>query len=138
MRPRPRIERSVPLGRRKPRTPIRAKHLGFVKQLPCIACGAAGPCEAAHVRMSVAEHGKFNAMARKPDGKYTVPLCGRCHRGDQHTKYGEPEFWSRLGIDPVDTALRLWTVSGDLEAGQRLIFRARQAIALHKGALSRG
>jgi hypothetical protein len=42
----------------------------------------------------------------------------------------ELTFWSALKIDPVDTALGLWTVSGNIEAGRRIVFRARQAIGL--------
>lgn len=129
----PRIPRNV--GNPRPaskREGMRSKHLAFVRQLPCIACGAPGPCDAAHVRMSVAEHGKFNAMSRKPDDKFALPVCARCHRSDQHTKYGEPEFWARLGIDPVNAALRLFAVTGDLDAGLRTIERARQSIMLNR------
>ena len=35
-----------------------------------------------------------------------------------------------LRIDPLNVALRLWTVSGDIEAGERIVFRARQRINL--------
>jgi hypothetical protein len=39
-----------------------------------------------------------------------------------------------LRIDPLNVALRLWTVSGDLEAGERIVFRARQHINLMRVA----
>jgi hypothetical protein len=45
---------------------------------------------------------------------------------------GELTFWSTLRIDPVNLALRLWTISADVEAGERTVFRARQRINLSK------
>jgi hypothetical protein len=65
----------------------------------------------------------------KPSDRYSVPLCTACH-AEQHR--GELSFWAALGIDPLNVALRLWTVSGDLSAGERVVFRARQGIDLHK------
>jgi hypothetical protein len=55
-------------------------------------------------------------------------LCAACH-ARQHRR-GELTFWSELGIDPVDRAMRLWTVSGDEDAAERILFRTRQRIAL--------
>jgi hypothetical protein len=43
---------------------------------------------------------------------------------------GELTFGSALRIDPLDIACRLWTVSADLKAGERNVFRARQQIDL--------
>jgi hypothetical protein len=37
-----------------------------------------------------------------------------------------------LRIDPLNVALRLWTVSGDINAGERIVFRARQRTDLMK------
>jgi hypothetical protein len=66
----------------------------------------------------------------KPGDRYAVPLCTACH-AKQH-RIGELSFWSRLRIDPVNVALRLWTVSADVKAGERIVFRARQGINLAK------
>jgi len=66
----------------------------------------------------------------KPADRYTVPLCTACH-ARQH-RIGELSFWSALRIDPVNVALRLWTVSADVKAGERTVFRARQQIDLAK------
>jgi hypothetical protein len=66
----------------------------------------------------------------KPGDRYAVPLCAACH-AKQH-RIGELSFWSALRIDPLNVALRLWTVSADLEAGERTVFRARQRINLAK------
>lgn len=131
-RPTPRIPRAPIQHKPKPDGRVKRAHLEFVRSLQiCIACGRRGPVHAAHVRISSAEHGTYNTMARKPDGKFTLPLCEQCHLGDQHSTEGEPAFWSRLGIDPLDAALRLFAVTGDTDQGLRTIERARQAIALH-------
>jgi hypothetical protein len=57
-------------------------------------------------------------------------LCTACH-AKQH-RIGELTFWSSLRIDPLNVALRLWTVSTDVRAGERTVFRARQQIDLAK------
>jgi hypothetical protein len=123
--PAPRIPRTVmrlksSLGFRK-----EAHHLAFVRQLPCVACGKAAPSEAAHVRT-----GTDGGIAMKPGDRYTIPLCTACH-AKQH-QIGELTFWSSLRIDPLNVAFRLWTVSSDLNAGERTVFRARQHIDLEK------
>jgi hypothetical protein len=66
-----------------------------------------------------------------PSDRYSVPLCNSCH-ALQH-EFGELRFWSVVRIDPLNAAFRLWTVSGDTKAGERVIFRARQQIDLMKG-----
>jgi hypothetical protein len=123
--PAPRIPRTV--ARRKPATNFRrrAQHLAFVRQLPCVACGKAAPSDAAHVRT-----GTDGGVGMKPADRYAVPLCTACH-AKQH-RVGELSFWSALRFDPLNVALRLWTISADLEAGERIVFRARQQINLAK------
>ena len=69
-------------------------------------------------------------MGMKPGDRYAVPLCTACH-AKQH-RVGELTFWSTLRIDPLNVAWRLWTVSADLKAGERTVFRARQQINLAK------
>ncbi len=128
----PRIARALPQHQRKQNDRLRPKHLAFIRLLICVACGAPTPSQAAHVRMSRAGVGKVNAMSAKPADRFAVPLCARCHMQDQHTKEGEPAFWARLGIDPVDLSLRLYSVTGDMEQGERAVLRARQSIALHR------
>lgn len=124
-RPAPRIARSV--IKAKPRVNPRraAAHLAFVRDIGiCIACGAECRCQAMHVRNNT-----DGGMGLKPSDRFSLPGCATCH-ARQH-RQGEQTFWGELGIDPLDAACRLWTVSGDIEAGRRIIFRARQAIALH-------
>lgn len=129
-RPAPRIARDLVKWKRKPSNRLRPKHHEFIRRLPCLACGKAAPSECAHVRSS-----GDGGIGIKPHSRFTVPLCGPmgCH-ARQH-QIGETEFFAQLGIDAVDVALRLWTVTGDDEAGLRAITRAHQSIALHKAAL---
>src|SRR5262249_31796523 len=101
------------------------EHLGFIRQLSCVACGKAAPSEAAHVRT-----GTDSGVGVKPSDRYAVPLCPACH-AKQH-RVGELSFWSALRIDPLNVALRLWTISTDIPAGERAVFRARQHINLLK------
>jgi hypothetical protein len=124
--PAPRIPRTLSSGKPKPDLRRRLRHLAFVRQLPCVACGKAAPSEAAHVRT-----GTDSGIGVKPGDRYAVPLCSACH-ARQH-RVGELTFWSALRIDPVNVALRLWTVSSDITAGERTVFRARQQIDLWKG-----
>jgi hypothetical protein len=123
--PAPRIPRTLTRHKAKPDMRRRTQHLAFVRQLPCVACGKAAPSEAAHVRT-----GTDSGIGIKPGDRYAVPLCSACH-ARQH-RIGELSFWSALRIDPLNVALRLWTVSSDIAAGQRTVFRARQQIDLWK------
>ena len=122
-----RIPRMVARSKPKPEFRRHGQHLAFVKLLSCVACGKAAPSEAAHVRL-----GTDGGVGIKPSDRYSVSLCTSCHEL-QH-RFGELKFWSVLRIDPLSVALRLWTVSGDLEAGERTVFRARQHINLMKPA----
>jgi hypothetical protein len=74
--------------------------------------------------------GTDSGVGIKPGDRYAVPLCSACH-ARQH-RIGELTFWSALRIDPLNVALRLWTVSSDLVAGERTVFRARQQFDLWK------
>jgi len=123
--PAPRIPHPMTRHKREPDARRRVQHLAFVRQLPCVACGKAAPSEPAHVRT-----GTDGGVGVKPGDRYAVPLCAACH-AKQH-RVGELTFWSALRFDPLNVALRLWTVSADIEAGKRIVFRARQRIDLAK------
>lgn len=106
------------------------KHLAFIRKLPCLVSGSNVNVEAAHIRYSDAEWGKINpGHSRKPDDKWTVPLCADLHRLDpinsQHAM-NEREFWESHGIDPLPIATALWAISGDYEAGLNIIREARE------------
>lgn len=122
----PRIPRDVIKAKRQPNPKRAALHLAFVRDIGiCLACGISGPTQAAHVR-----RGTDGGTGTKPSDKYAVPLCPECHVR-QH-RVGEVTFWGELGVDPLDVACRLWTVSGDAEQGRRCIERARARITLHQ------
>ena len=123
--PRARIPRTVAPGEPKAQVRRRSQHLAFIRQLPCVVCGTAPPSEAAHVRS-----GADGGAGMKPAGRYCISLCSDCH-ALQH-QFGEQTFWSTVRIDPLNVAFRLWTVSGDIKAGERIAFRARQQIDLMK------
>ena len=123
--PSPRIPRTVARSKSETDHRRRRQHLAFVRQLPCVVCGKAAPSEAAHVRS-----GSDAGAGMKPSDRYSVSLCTSCH-ALQH-EFGELRFWSVARIDPLNVAFRLWTVSGDFKAAERVVFRARQQISLMK------
>jgi len=126
-----RIQKDMPSWQPKPQPWLRDKgHLSFIRQMPCLSCGRIGVSVPAHIRIQTDAAG-----ARKPSDFYVVPLCGMprifngCHE-KQHK--AERTFWAdfmeRGGPDPWSTAQALYRVSGDIEAGERIIFRARQML----------
>lgn len=95
-------------------------HLAFIRQLPCCICLNNIETEAAHVRMPDARAAKDEAgIGQKPHDRWTVPLCGAHHRM-QHAK-GESKFWDLAMIDPIFLALALWSVTGNVEAGEKIV-----------------
>ena len=50
------------------------------------------------------------ALGRKVSDEFTVPLC-RLHHREVHRARNEPAWWSKLGIDALATALRLWKMT---------------------------
>ena len=96
-------------------------YLALVRQCPCLACGDE-PCEAAHLRMQSAAHGKRGGIGKKPADKWALPLCTADHRR-QHDK-GERAFWDILNINPHLVAERLYAVRGDLVRMREVIAKA--------------
>lgn len=99
-------------------------HLKFIRTLPCVVCGDNISSEAAHIRFSDDRSAKRNVgMGEKPDDLWVLPMCGRHHR-EQHSQR-EQNFWNQHRIDPIFTALALWSATGDPERGEHIISRAR-------------
>ena len=100
-----------------------AKHLAYIRQLPCLICGRP-PSEAAHVRFADVAYGKRPTGAgEKPDDGWTVPLCADHHRllpESQHA-HGERGWWREQGIDPLKVARHLQEVSGDIFKGTVIV-----------------
>ena len=100
------------------------RHLRFIRTLACLATGRAEDVDAAHIRFSDMRFGKRETgKGERPDDKWTVPLS-RDQHADQH-RGSERKFWERHGIDPLRIAQELYSVSGDTEAGEAIIRRAR-------------
>ena len=76
-------------------------HLRFVAAQPCLVCGRQ-PSDPHHLRYAQAM-----ALGRKVSDEFTVPLC-RGHHRELHRSNGERQWWERLVIDPMKTAMRLW------------------------------
>lgn len=102
-----------------------AGHLAFIRKLPSVVSGEY-PCEACHIRIGSALHRKkHTGMAQKPDDSWCLPLTAAEHR-EQHSE-NELVFWRRHGIDPFTLAARLYDVSGDVAAAERIIREVRAA-----------
>lgn len=100
-------------------------HLAFIRELPSLVSGKEG-CEACHVRYGDPRHRKRKTpKGRKPDDAWCVPMTSEEHR-TQHSQ-NEQVFWQAVGIDPLEVAVQLYAVSGDLEAGRKIIKDARRA-----------
>jgi hypothetical protein len=79
-------------------------HIRFVASRPCLVCGRK-PSDPHHLRFA-----QVRALGRKVSDEFTVPLC-RLHHREIHRAPNEPDWWSKLGIDALATALRLWKMS---------------------------
>lgn len=99
-------------------------YLAMVRECPCLRCGL-DPCgEAAHVRMSSGTHSKAGAMRKKPDDKFSLPLCSACHTRDPDSQHrvGELIFWHRVGLNPLHVCDKLYAKRGDVVAMRAVIF----------------
>jgi len=104
----------------------RPSYLAAIRQLPCVSCGRDPAGEAAHLRLGELGRKDWTAKGRKPDDKWTTPLCGLCHRDGpnaQH-KMAEAVFWNRLRLDPIKLCEDLFSAR-DHEARLEVIRRAR-------------
>lgn len=108
-------------GKKRPREKHR-DHLKFIRQLPCLCCGTRRNIEAAHIRYGDLAYGKRETgVAEKPADIWTVPLCADHHR-EQHST-GERAWWASKGIDPLQRAVALYTISGDQVAAGLIMQR---------------
>ena len=81
--------------------------LAWLRTQPCVVCGDDTSSEAAHIRVGNIRHGKdHTGMAQKPDDKWTVSLCSKCHRA-QHAAGNELKWWASKGLDPFLIAITL-------------------------------
>lgn len=95
------------------------KHLAFIRLLPCVITGRMG-VDPAHIRTGSATHKKkHTGKGEKPSDCWVVPLCREQH--DRQHSMNEMAFWNEAGINPFELAEQLFRVSGDLDAGRKII-----------------
>ncbi|MDQ0996924.1 hypothetical protein QFZ34_002106 [Phyllobacterium ifriqiyense] len=116
------FQMTAPKVSKKPRQKEES-HLKFIRTLPCVVTGIRN-VEAAHIRYGDISYGKYETgMAEKPHDKWVLPLSPEEHR-KQHDM-NEREYWTLVGINPLDLAMRLWFNTGDEEACEQIILQAR-------------
>ena len=79
-------------------------HLRFVAKQPCLVCGRQ-PCDPHHLRFAQAR-----GLGQKVSDEFTVPLC-RAHHRELHRAGKEVEWWSRISVEPLQSARALWCIS---------------------------
>ena len=81
-------------------------HLDWIREQRCClpGCGA-WPVEAHHLTCVGAK-----GRGIKAGDDSAVPLCAAHHRGQDspHHAGDEAAWWSRHGVDPIETAARFW------------------------------
>lgn len=119
----PEPRKKLQLGRQPRQEDV--EYLDLIRKLPCLKCGDE-PSEAAHIRMASAAFGKPSpGMQAKPDDKWSLPLCGGCHRLDKDAlhKVGEVPFFYALNINPLLVCEQLQKVNRSPEAMRSVIFQ---------------
>ncbi|HUT49974.1 MAG TPA: hypothetical protein VM325_11590 [Alphaproteobacteria bacterium] len=119
----PRIPKSgLPARKTKPaRKGMSHDHLTFLRRLECPVYPGERPIEAHHLLRADGTRG----MGRKAADRYAIPLSQRAH-WELHDGGDEEAWLAAKGIDGRALAAALWRVSGDLEAGMRIVYRAMQ------------
>ena len=103
-------------------------YLTWLRKRPCCVCGST-PCDAAHIRFGSEFYGKRNVgMAEKPDDKWAVSLCRKCHM-EQHGM-NEQEYWRSKRILVLALAQKLYTEYGGTgghvrQKRKRTVFKPR-------------
>jgi hypothetical protein len=125
----PRIAKGTPKPARRSRPGMSAAHVEFVRRLPCLGCGKRPGGFAHHLITGMVAIGE-RGQGRRAADRYAVPTCERCHvaafPGSIHWLGSDEAFYVPRGIDHRAVADALWRSKGDLEAMQRVVFRARQ------------
>jgi hypothetical protein len=118
---------NAPVGKQKKRPRDNdAKHLEWIRRLPCVITGTF-PVDAAHVRYEDRAYGKRETgKGEKPDDKWVVPLSRQKH--DEQHSMNERIFWARHGVDPLRIALALYACTGDDEQAHVIIREAHAAV----------
>ena len=92
----------------KPQRRRDREHVRFVAKQPCLVCGRT-PSDPHHLRFA-----QPTGLGLKVSDEFTVPLC-RAHHRELHRAVQETEWWSRLAIEPLEVARRLWLTTHDIK-----------------------
>jgi hypothetical protein len=118
----PRIPRHVRRAPTRSRPGDSRQHLQWIKTLPCLVCG--GPARDPHHLKRGVDH-MPKGMGRTHEDRWAVPVCRPHH--DWLEAGNDEEKLASIRIDGRSVARQLWANSGDTEAAERILFRARQA-----------
>jgi hypothetical protein len=102
-----------------PKTPRQRdrEHLRFVTRQPCLVCGRQ-PCDPRHLRFA-----QPKGLTQKVSDEFTVPLC-RAHHRELHRTGKEIDWWSRIGINPLNCARQLWLATHPFTCNHEIILRS--------------
>jgi len=116
----PRIPKfGVPARKTKPaRKGMSHDHLAFLRRLECPVYPGKQPVEAHHLLRVDRTRG----MGRKAADRHAIPLSQRAHR-ELHDAGDEEALLAAKGIDGRALAAALWRISGELDAGMRIVYR---------------
>ncbi len=102
-------ERARQLTQRQPRLHDPG-FLRFLRKKPCIICGTL-PSDACHIRFGSEAYGKRAVgIGEKPDDRWCVAMCRRCHML-QHGM-NEQEFWRERRMLPLLIAQKFYSEYG--------------------------
>ena len=121
------------LRQRQPRIED-AKHLAWIRTLPCLVTGKTGDIHAAHIRFASVKYNKRQTgIGEKSSDCWVVPLNANLHLNGQHRE-GERTWWFSLGIDPLKAAQRLYSLSGKTQKAIEFMDKARRVSVINTSA----
>jgi hypothetical protein len=83
-----------------------ARHLAWLRTLPCVVSGCSNPrIEAHHIRTAA-----NSGMGMKPDNRFAVPCCFEHHR--EYHNHGRKTFERKYGLELLAEAERYAASSG--------------------------
>lgn len=101
--------------RKRPKRDTDARHLDFVRGLPCCLCKRPGDTQAHHLMRGV-----VRGMGLRAADRWTIPVCS-IHHAAIHAHGDESEFLAMRNVDGPALAAALWSVSGDHQEALRII-----------------
>lgn len=121
----PRIPKVMSKHARKKREGMSRQHLTWIKTLPCCVC--LGRTRDPHHLLENVD-GLPKGVGRKNADKWAIPVC-RLDHDQAHAAGNDEVYFRKRDIDARSLAQALWRVSGDTEAGLRLVYRAKRRMA---------